>query len=167
MIDILIFFFYLNSELKNLMALHSARPESSKMRALLDLVNKIRDEDAQAKIVVFSQWSQIVQRCATFLTKHGIGHVQITGDMTQQKRSRNLERFQFDDETAIFLLSLRSGSVGVTLTAANHLILLEPCLNKAVEEQATNRIFRIGQTRETHVWRLYAKDTVEQVCLLY
>lgn len=122
----------------------------------------MRAEDAQAKFVVFSQWSSVVMLVSKLLTALGIGNVQITGDMPMTKRSKNLERFQFDDETPVFLLSLRSGSVGVTLTAANHLIMLEPVLNKATEEQALNRIYRIGQTRETHVWQMYTKNTLEE-----
>jgi SNF2 family DNA or RNA helicase len=150
------------SELRNLMALLEKHAESSKLRALLQLIHRIREEDAQAKIVVFSQWSSIVMVISKLLEGLGVGNVQITGDMAMAKRGKNLERFQFDDETPVFLLSLRSGSVGVTLTAANHLIMLEPVLNKATEEQAVNRIFRIGQTRETHIWQMYTKNTIEE-----
>jgi len=134
----------------------------STQSALRDLINKIRRDDPQAKIVVFSQWSAIVNIAAKVLDVEEIGHVQITGEMTQKKRATNLEKFQFDDETPVFLLSLRSGAVGLTLTAANHLILLDPCLNKATEEQALNRIYRIGQTRETHVHRVVTRGTLEE-----
>jgi SNF2 family DNA or RNA helicase len=130
--------------------------------ALRDKIVSIREADPQAKIVVFSQWSAIVQIAGKVLDEQQIGHVQITGDMTQQKRAKNLEKFQFDDETPVFLLSLRSGAVGLTLTAANHLILLDPCLNKATEEQALNRIYRIGQTRETHVHKIVVRNSLEE-----
>lgn len=65
--------------------------------------------------------------------------------------------FQRDPPTTVFLLSVRSGAVGINLTAANHVFLLEPCLNPALEEQAIGRAWRMGQTRQVVVKRLYVK----------
>lgn len=80
--------------------------------------------------------------------------------MTARKKA--LEQFQNDPPTTVFLLSVRAGAVGLTLTAATHVFLLEPCLNVALELQAVNRVHRIGQTKEVHVKYLVMKDSVEE-----
>jgi SNF2 family DNA or RNA helicase len=68
-----------------------------------------------------------------------------------------LQAFQGDPPTTVFLLSIRSGAVGINLTAANHVFLLEPCINPALEEQAIGRAWRMGQTRKVVVKRFYVK----------
>lgn len=68
-----------------------------------------------------------------------------------------LQAFQRDPPTTVFLLSMRSGAVGINLTAASHVFLLEPCLNPALEEQAIGRAWRMGQKREVVVKRLFVK----------
>lgn len=65
--------------------------------------------------------------------------------------------FQRDPPTTVFLLSVRSGAVGINLTAANHVFLLEPCLNPALEEQAIGRAWRMGQARQVVVKRLFVQ----------
>lgn len=68
-----------------------------------------------------------------------------------------LQAFQGDPPTTVFLLSMRSGAVGINLTAASHVFLLEPCINPALEEQAIGRAWRMGQTRKVVVKRFYVK----------
>lgn len=69
----------------------------------------------------------------------------------------HLQAFQSDPPTTVFLLSMRSGAVGINLTAASHVFLLEPCINPALEEQAIGRAWRMGQTRKVVVKRFYVK----------
>ena len=76
---------------------------------------------------------------------------------TLKQRARSIDDFQSDPPTTVFLLSVRSGCVGITLTAANYVFLLEPCLNPALEEQAIGRAWRMGQTRQVHVKKLYVR----------
>ena len=80
-----------------------------------------------------------------------------------------IEAFQKDPPTTVFLLSMRSGSVGINLTSANYVFLLEPALNPALEEQAIGRAWRMGQQREVHVKKLYIKVGVMSClpCLSY
>jgi len=82
--------------------------------------------------------------------------------MSQVQKGNNLNKFQSDPAITVFLLSLRSGAVGLTLTAANHLFLLDPSFNKGTEMQAVNRIYRIGQSRETTIHHVVAKGTIEE-----
>jgi SWI/SNF-related matrix-associated actin-dependent regulator of chromatin subfamily A3 len=71
--------------------------------------------------------------------------------------SQAIEAFQRDPPTTVFLLSMRSGAVGINLTAANHVFILEPAMNPALEDQAVGRAFRMGQTRPVVVKKLYIK----------
>ena len=73
------------------------------------------------------------------------------------QRTQAIEAFQQDPPTTVFILTLRTAACGINLTAANHIYLLEPCLNAAVEAQAIGRAWRMGQTREVNVKRLYVK----------
>jgi len=133
----------------------------SKLRHLISLVRDIMTKDETAQIVVFSSFSQLVRAAHAHLTAEGISVVRITGDTVAKKRSEALIDFQAG-KAKVFLLSLRTGAVGLTLTAANHLVLLEPALSKAVELQAVNRIHRVGQARETVTHHVVSTDTLEE-----
>jgi len=99
---------------------------------------------------------------AVKLGEHGYGTATITGSMSLEARAKALRAFQTAPPTTIFLLSLRAGAVGLNLTAASHVILLEPCLNPALEEQAIGRVHRLGQTKPTTVKRLIVASSVEE-----
>jgi len=79
-----------------------------------------------------------------------------------KKRAKAIEAFQNDPPTTVFLLSVRSGAVGITLTAASIVYMMEPCLNPALEEQAIGRVHRMGQTRPVTVKRLWIEDSIEE-----
>jgi len=83
--------------------------------------------------------------------------------MSQRKKA--LERFNDANEMTIFLLSMRAGSVGLTLTAACHVYLMEPSINPALTAQAINRVHRIGQTKQVFVYHLVVKDSIEEKVL--
>ena len=76
-----------------------------------------------------------------------------------------MERFQNDPECPLFLISLKAGGLGLNLTAAEYVFLLDPWWNPAVEAQAVDRAHRIGQTRQVFAYRLIARDTVEEKVL--
>merc|ERR1719495_1680581 len=82
--------------------------------------------------------------------------------MTMEARTKALSSFINDPPTTVFLLSVRSGAVGITLTAAQHVFMMEPCMNIALYRQAINRVYRLGQTKEVHIKTLFVKDTIEQ-----
>jgi len=79
-----------------------------------------------------------------------------------EARRRTLLKFQNDPLTTIFLLSVRSGAVGITLTAAQHVFMLEPCMNIALYRQAINRVYRLGQTSAVIIKTLFIKNSIEE-----
>ena len=95
-----------------------------------------------------------------FLDTTGIVFVRLDG--ATRDRGEIVERFQADEAVPVFLVSLKAGGTGLNVTAADHVFLLDPWWNPAVEEQAFDRAHRIGQTKPVFVHRLVANDTVEE-----
>ncbi|HKK53199.1 MAG TPA: DEAD/DEAH box helicase, partial [Myxococcota bacterium] len=134
-----------------------APASSSKLETLF-----ARLEEAVAdghKALVFSQWTSLLDRVEPGLRERGIEWLRIDG--TTQARGEVVDRFQADDGPPVMLLSLRAGGTGLNLTAADHVFLLDPWWNPAVEAQAADRAHRIGQDRPVVLHRLIALDTVE------
>lgn len=139
-----------------------------------------------AKSLVFSQFTSALDYIKLELPKHGFQYRTLSGDMPMRRRAKALHDFQTDPPTTIFLLSMRAGAVGINLTQANRVFLLEPCFNPAVEAQSIGRVYRLvrhsaesgsllssnflivvnlafqGQTRPVEVVRLCMKDSVEE-----
>jgi hypothetical protein len=134
----------------------------SKLQALLRELKKMREEDATAKALVFSQFASTIEFMKERLTEEGFGYRTISGSMPLNKRAAAIEAFQKDPPTTVFLLSVRSGAVGINLTAASHVFLLEPVLNPALQAQAIGRAWRMGQQRTVVVKHLYVKNSVEE-----
>ena len=116
------------------------------------------------KALVFSQWTSLLDRVEPGLNTRGIDFARLDG--ATRDRGEVVERFQSDDGPPVMLLSLRAGGTGLNLTAADHVFLLDPWWNPAVEAQAADRAHRIGQDRPVVLHRLIAKDTVEEGILL-
>jgi superfamily II DNA or RNA helicase len=95
------------------------------------------------------------------LPNHGFQFRTLSGDMSMTKRTKALSDFQNDPPTTIFLLSMRAGAVGINLTQANRIFLMEPCFNPALEAQAVGRVHRLGQKRSVEIIRLLMKDSVD------
>lgn len=123
----------------------------TKLHALVRLLREMREKDDTAKALVFSQFSNTLEWLKTKLTEEGFGYQTVSGSMTLKKRAKAIEAFQNAPPTTVFLLSVRSGAVGINLTAASHVFLLEPCLNPALSDQAVGRAWRMGQTRPVQV----------------
>jgi hypothetical protein len=128
--------------------------------------------------LVFSQFIDTLSAVATRLKGVGISYIQLEGDMNVNKRREVLNTFNNDPKVKVFLLSSKSAGAGLTLNAANHCLfvssssvvrlfvsaffdicvclfsLMEPSLNPALETQAINRCYRLGQTKEVHIYRL-------------
>src|SRR5207237_4362296 len=94
------------------------------------------------------------------LDKKGIVYEYLDGQ-TRDRKER-VERFQTDENCGVFLISLKAGGLGLNLTAADYVFILDPWWNPAVETQAIDRAHRIGQTKQVYACRLIAKDTVEE-----
>lgn len=106
-----------------------------------------------AKSLVFSQYSSTLSWLQEELPKHGFQFRTLSGDMTMKNRAKALRDFQSDPPTTIFLLSMRAGAVGINLTQANRVFLMEPCYNPALERQAIGRgRSTLGVTTHSCMW---------------
>ena len=112
------------------------------------------------KALVFSQWTSLLDLVEPALRAEGLGFARLDGQT--RDRGAVVADFQRDDGPPVLLISLKAGGAGLNLTAADHVFLLDPWWNPAVEEQAADRAHRIGQTRPVFVHRLVARDTVEE-----
>jgi superfamily II DNA or RNA helicase len=131
---------------------------SSKVDALCEAL-----DDAVAdghKALVFSQWTKLLDLVEPHLKSGEIPFTRLDG--TTRNRGEVVEGFQSEDGPPVMLISLKAGGTGLNLTAADHVFLLDPWWNPAVEDQAADRAHRIGQERPVNVYRLVAKDTVEE-----
>jgi len=142
-----------------LVKLPSARliETSSKLDELLEMLGEMVPEGR--RILVFSQFTSMLDLIAPRLTGSGIPFVQLRGDT--RDRAAPVEAFQTGD-VPVFLISLKAGGRGLNLTAADTVIHYDPWWNPAVEDQASDRAHRIGQTKSVFVFKLVAADTVEE-----
>ena len=131
---------------------------SAKVDLLLEVLAEIVADDHKA--LVFSQWTALLDRVEPHLRAAGIDFTRLDG--RTRRREEVVRHFQGDDGPPVMLISLRAGGTGLNLTAADHIFLLDPWWNPAVEDQAADRAHRIGQTRPVLVHRLVARDTVEE-----
>jgi superfamily II DNA or RNA helicase len=134
---------------------------SSKIELLLENLQAVINEGHKA--LVFSQFTSLLSLVRPVLTKARLPFEYLDG--RTRDRSTPVARFQEDPNCPIFLVSLKAGGVGLNLTAADYVFLLDPWWNPAVEAQAIDRTHRIGQTKEVFAYRLIAEDTVEEKVL--
>jgi SNF2 family DNA or RNA helicase len=111
------------------------------------------------KALIFSQWTALLDRVEPHLQAAGMAFTRLDG--STRDRASVVRDFQAETGPPIMLVSLRAGGTGLNLTAADHVFLLDPWWNPAVEDQAADRAHRIGQTRPVLVHRLVTQDTVE------
>ncbi|MDY7225774.1 SNF2-related protein [Hyalangium rubrum] len=135
---------------------------SSKLERLLELVEELRAEGSRA--LIFSQFVQLLGLARQALEARGVTLQYLDGKTPPDERQARVEAFQ-RGEGEVFLISLKAGGTGLNLTAADHVIHLDPWWNPAVEDQATDRAHRIGQTRPVTVSRLVAEGTVEEAII--
>lgn len=133
--------------------------ESSKLEACVELLQSA--VEGGHKILLFSQFTSMLDLIARRLEKDGISFYTITGATPKEKRLQLVKAFNTDD-TKVFLISLKAGGVGLNLTGADVVIHYDPWWNLAVQNQATDRAHRIGQTKVVVVYRLIAKGTIEE-----
>jgi SNF2 family DNA or RNA helicase len=112
------------------------------------------------KMLVFSQWTSLLDLVEPHFHTAGFAFARLDG--STRNRGDVVDRFQSPDGPPILLASLKAGGVGLNLTAADHVFILDPWWNPFVEDQAADRAHRIGQDRPVSVYRLVAADTVEE-----
>lgn len=131
---------------------------SSKIDLLIDTLTSIIAEGH--KSLVFSQWTGLLDRIEPHLKQANIPFIRLDGQT--RDRQGMVDVFQSDDGPPVMLISLKAGGTGLNLTAADHVFLVDPWWNPAVEDQAADRTHRIGQDKPVLVYRLVAEDTVEE-----
>ncbi|XP_028761472.1 putative SWI/SNF-related matrix-associated actin-dependent regulator of chromatin subfamily A member 3-like 1 isoform X2 [Neltuma alba] len=137
---------------------------SSKVSALVKLLVASRDQHPSAKSVVFSQFRKMLILLEQPLKAAGFKTLRLDGTMNAKRRVRVMEEFAAGgtDEPIVLLASLKATGTGINLTAASRVYLLEPWWNPGVEEQAMDRVHRIGQKEEVKIVRLIAKNSIEE-----
>ena len=110
---------------------------ASKLKVLLAELEDLSANSPESKVLVFSQFQGTLELLKTELTARQFGYRTLTGNMSRAQRSKALKDFQHDPPTTVFLLSTRAGAVGINLTQANHVFLMEPCFNAALERQVS------------------------------
>jgi SNF2 family DNA or RNA helicase len=134
--------------------------KSAKLELLFELVDKLLQENK--KILLFSQFTSMLDIIEEELNKKDIKYTKLTG--STRKREEVIKEFKKED-TKIFLISLKAGGVGLNLTEADTIIHYDPWWNPAVENQATDRAYRIGQDKKVFVYKLIVKNSIEQKIL--
>lgn len=135
--------------------------QSAKLEVLLERLQETLEEGHKA--LVFSQFTSLLSIVRNRLDQDKVVYEYLDG-RTRDRQAR-VERFQNDSDCKLFLISLKAGGLGLNLTAAEYVFLLDPWWNPAVEAQAIDRAHRIGQFRQVFAYRLIAKDTVEEKVL--
>ncbi|MDB5039414.1 MAG: SNF2-related protein [Candidatus Eremiobacteraeota bacterium] len=136
-------------------------PEASgKFDAFLETVDEVLD--GGHKVLVFSAFSSMLKVMRTALDRRNVAYGYLDGSTKDRDRQAEVERFMSDDGPPVFLCSLKAGGVGLTLTAADYVILYDPWWNPAVERQAIDRTHRIGQIRPVTAYRMVTAGSVEE-----
>ena len=136
--------------------------ESGKIDYLIDFINEINGTEHNA--LIFSQFTKFLRYVREELDNKGIEYLYLDGKVGVKKRKGLVDKFN-KGKTKFFLISLKAGGTGLNLTGADYVVHLDPWWNPAVENQATDRAHRIGQKRSVFVYKLIAKDTIEEKIL--
>ncbi|KAF7536696.1 hypothetical protein G7054_g4308 [Neopestalotiopsis clavispora] len=134
---------------------------SSKTEALVKILQATMKNDG-SKVIIFSQWTSFLDIIALRLQEAGMSFARIDGSMVKKKRDESIAALNDDPNTRILLASLQVCSVGLNLVAADTVVLADSWWAPAIEDQAVDRVHRLGQTRPTTVWRLVVEGTVEE-----
>lgn len=135
---------------------------SSKVVALLKHLRELRKEHTCMKSVVFSQFTSFMTLMEPALARANMKFLRLDGTMSQKARASVIEEFRNSDKFTVFLISLKSGGVGLNLTQAKRVFMMDPWWSFAVEAQAIDRVHRMGQDDEVKVYRFITENSVEE-----
>uniref|UniRef100_M1DHI0 Helicase C-terminal domain-containing protein n=1 Tax=Solanum tuberosum TaxID=4113 RepID=M1DHI0_SOLTU len=138
---------------------------STKIEALREEIMFMFERDGSAKGIVFSQFTPFLDLIQYSLQKSDIKCVQLVGSTSVSARYAAVTRFTEDPDCRILLTSFKAGGVALDLTVASHVFLMDPCLNPDAEQQAQDRVHRIGQHKPVRIVRFIIKDTIEETIL--
>ncbi len=130
-----------------------------------ELSREINENVGDHKVLVFSQFLGMLALIRKKLEDDGIPHVYFDGSSSSKEREEAIQEFQNNHGCRVFLISLKAGGIGLNLTAADYVYIVDPWWNPAVEQQAIDRTHRIGQTKNIFAYRLICKDTLEEKML--
>ena len=133
--------------------------DTTKIQILLDQIDEIKT--GQNQMLIFSQFTSFLELVRKKLDERHEPYLYLDGSVSLKQREMLVKRFQ-NGECPLFLISLKAGGLGLNLTGANYVIHLDPWWNPAIEQQATDRAYRIGQERNVTVYRLIAQHTIEE-----
>ena len=132
-----------------------------------ELSRHIREKTGKHKILVFSQFVKMLHLIRDELDKYDISFEYLDGKSSKSGREASVMHFQNNPELRVFLISLKAGGLGLNLTEADYVYIVDPWWNPAVENQAIDRCYRIGQDKKVFAYRMICKDTVEEKILDY
>lgn len=131
-----------------------------------ELTREITENVGDHKALVFSQFLGMLALIREQLEARNIPYAYFDGSSSSTERERAIQQFQNNHECRVFLISLKAGGIGLNLTAADYVYIVDPWWNPAVEQQAIDRTHRIGQTKNIFAYRLICKDTIEEKMLV-
>ena len=137
---------------------------STKLNMILLEVDEMIKNTPDDKMIIFSHFTTFLDVISVAFDRHDIGHVRLDGTMPLTQRQTVIKHFQESKQSRVLIASKTATGVGLNLTAANHVIIVDPWWNPAVEEQAIHRCYRIGQTKKVFVKRFVISDSIEQYC---
>lgn len=129
---------------------------------LEELMRELEENTGNHKVLVFSQFLGMLALIRQRLEEEGIAYAYFDGSSSATERREAVRRFQDEENCRVFLISLKAGGVGLNLTAAEYVYLVDPWWNPAVEQQAIDRTHRIGQTRPVFAYRMICRDSIEE-----
>ncbi|XP_045334758.1 transcription termination factor 2 isoform X3 [Leopardus geoffroyi] len=138
---------------------------SSKISSLLVELEAIRGNGGSQKSVIVSQWTSMLHVVALHLKRHGLTYATIDGSVSPKQRMDLVEAFNSSRGPQVMLISLSAGGVGLNLIGGNHLFLLDMHWNPSLEDQACDRIYRVGQQKDVVVHKFICEGTVEEKIL--
>lgn len=137
---------------------------STKLKMITDSIQEMQKEKPNDKMIIFSQFTSFMDIISVALDRLSIEHLRLDGTMTLSTRNTTIQSFQNNPRIKVILASKTATGVGLNLTAANHVLIVDPWWNPAIEEQAVHRCYRIGQKKPVYVSRFIISDTIEQYC---
>ncbi|KAI0530449.1 SNF2 family N-terminal domain-containing protein [Xylaria digitata] len=143
-------------------AMTTEMPRAGFSTKLNAVVQNVARNGPHSKHIIFSGWTSTLDLLSYLFKQERIPYLRVDGRTSYAERSKNLKIFKDDPQVPVLLMSIGTGAVGLNLTVANNVHLVEPQWNPAVEEQAVARALRMGQTREVTIFRYIMKNTVEQ-----
>ncbi|XP_074279283.1 protein PHOTOPERIOD-INDEPENDENT EARLY FLOWERING 1 [Silene latifolia] len=134
--------------------------DCGKLQQLAVLLRRLKSEGHRA--LVFTQMTKMLDILEAFINLYGYTYVRLDGSTQPEERQTLMQRFNTNPKIFLFILSTRSGGVGINLVGADTVIFYDSDWNPAMDQQAQDRCHRIGQTREVHIYRLVSESTIEE-----